>query len=81
MPESKKVFARLGYLQDTLRPLHILKFSLLLPHEPGALFVFLNHTTDSRANIASIDFDDLGRHPDRLTITLSLEKWNRPNGC
>ena len=66
--------ARLGYLQDTLRPFHILKFSLSLPHEPGALFAFLNHTTNSRANISSIDFDDRGRHPDRVTITLSLEK-------
>ncbi|NYT17106.1 MAG: MBL fold metallo-hydrolase [Methanomicrobiales archaeon] len=66
--------AELGYLQDTLRPLHILKFSLHLPHEPGALCAFLDHTTSSRANISYIDFDDRGRHPDRVTITLSVEK-------
>jgi glyoxylase-like metal-dependent hydrolase (beta-lactamase superfamily II) len=66
--------ARLGYLQDTLGPLHVLKFSLFLPHEPGALFAFLNHTTGFHANISSIDFDDLGSHPDRVTITLSLGK-------
>jgi glyoxylase-like metal-dependent hydrolase (beta-lactamase superfamily II) len=65
--------AALGYLQDTLRPLHILKFSLQLPHEPGALCAFLGYTTSSRANISSIDFDDRGRHPDRVTITLAVE--------
>ncbi|MCU0628920.1 MAG: MBL fold metallo-hydrolase, partial [Methanoregulaceae archaeon] len=30
--------AKMGYLQDTLRPLNILKFYIFLPHEPGALF-------------------------------------------
>ncbi len=65
--------AALGFLQDTLRPLYVLKFSLHLPHEPGALCAFLDHTTSSRANISSIDFDDRGRHPDRVTITLSVE--------
>ncbi|NYT07607.1 MAG: MBL fold metallo-hydrolase [Methanomicrobiales archaeon] len=66
--------AALGYLQDTLRPLHVLKFSLHLPHEPGALSAFLDLTTSSRANISYIDFDDRGRHPDRVTITLSVEE-------
>ncbi len=66
--------AGLGFLQDTLHPLHVLKFSLFLPNEPGALFAFLDHTTGSHANISSIDFDDRGRHPDRVTITLSLGK-------
>ena len=66
--------AGLGYLQDTLHPLNILKFSISLPNEPGALYAFLDHTTSSSANISSIDFDDRGRHPDRVTITLNLEK-------
>jgi glyoxylase-like metal-dependent hydrolase (beta-lactamase superfamily II)/uncharacterized protein with ACT and thioredoxin-like domain len=66
--------SNLGFLQNTLRPLNVLKFYIFLPHEPGALHEFLNHTTSSRANISSIDFDDRGRHPDRLTITLSLEE-------
>src|SRR5690606_13768237 len=41
---------------------------------PGALFEFLNHTTRHKANISYIDFDDRGRHPERLTITVSLEE-------
>ncbi|HON82075.1 MAG TPA: MBL fold metallo-hydrolase [Methanoregulaceae archaeon] len=66
--------AELGYLQDSLQPLHVLRFSLPLPHEPGALCAFLDVTTSSRANICAIDFDDRGRHPDRMTITLSVEE-------
>jgi glyoxylase-like metal-dependent hydrolase (beta-lactamase superfamily II) len=70
----EKGLAALGFLQDTLRPLNVLKFYIFLPHEPGALHEFLNHTTSCQANISSIDFDDRGRHPDRLTVTLSLEE-------
>ncbi|HQP83303.1 MAG TPA: MBL fold metallo-hydrolase [Methanoregulaceae archaeon] len=70
----EKELAAMGYLKDTLRPLNILKFYVYLPHEPGALFAFLNHTTRHNANISYIDFDDRGRHPDRLTITVSLEE-------
>ena len=66
--------AGMGYLQDTLRPLNVLKFYIFLPHEPGALFEFLNTTTRYHANISYIDFDDRGRHPDRLTVTVSLEE-------
>jgi len=70
----EKELAVMGYLKDTLRPLNILKFYVFLPHEPGALFEFLNHTTRHKANISYIDFDDRGRHPERLTITVSLEE-------
>jgi glyoxylase-like metal-dependent hydrolase (beta-lactamase superfamily II) len=70
----ERSLASLGFLQDTLRPLNVLKFFIFLPHEPGALHEFLNHTTSSQANISSIDFDDRGRHPDRLTVTLSVEE-------
>lgn len=64
----------LGYLQTSLKPLSFLKMFVYLPHCPGALFEFLNYTTSCRANIAYIDFDDKGRHPDRLTISLNLEE-------
>jgi glyoxylase-like metal-dependent hydrolase (beta-lactamase superfamily II)/ACT domain-containing protein len=64
----------LGYLQTSLKPLSFLKMFVYLPHCPGALFEFLNHTTSCRANIAYIDFDDKGRHPERLTISLNLEE-------
>ncbi|MCX6698676.1 MAG: MBL fold metallo-hydrolase [Methanomicrobiales archaeon] len=64
----------LGYLQTSLQPLSFLKMFVYLPHCPGALFEFLNYTTSCRANIAYIDFDDMGRHPDRLTISLNLEE-------
>jgi glyoxylase-like metal-dependent hydrolase (beta-lactamase superfamily II)/ACT domain-containing protein len=64
----------LGYLQTSLKPLSFLKMFVYLPHCPGALFDFLNYTTSCRANIAYIDFDDKGRHPERLTISLNLEE-------
>ena len=65
---------RIGYLQTSLKPLDFLKICVYLPHEPGALYEFLNFTTSAGANIAFIDFDDKGRHPDRLAISLNLEQ-------
>jgi glyoxylase-like metal-dependent hydrolase (beta-lactamase superfamily II) len=64
----------IGFLQTSLKPLNFLKFAVFLPHCPGALFEFLQYTTSAGANIAYIDFDDKGRHPDRLTVSLSLEQ-------
>ena len=65
---------RIGFLQTSLKPLNFLKFAVSLPHCPGALFEFLGYTTSAGANIAYIDFDDRGRHPDRLTVSLNLEQ-------
>lgn len=64
----------IGYLQTTLKPLHHLKFHVHLPHRSGALFEFLQYTTRARANIAYIDFDDSGRQPERVTISLDIEE-------
>jgi glyoxylase-like metal-dependent hydrolase (beta-lactamase superfamily II) len=72
--QIERALAELGFLQDTLRSLNVLKFYVHLPHEPGALHELLNHTTSCQANICAIDFDDRGRHPDRLTVTLGLEE-------
>jgi glyoxylase-like metal-dependent hydrolase (beta-lactamase superfamily II) len=66
--------AQIGYLQTSLKPLNFLKFCVYLPHQPGALYEFLNITTAAGANIAFIDFDDKGRHPDRLTVSLNLKQ-------
>ena len=66
--------AQIGFLQTSLKPLDFLKFAVYLPHQPGALYEFLNYTTSAGANIAFIDFDDKGRHPDRLTVSLNLEQ-------
>ena len=63
----------IGYLQTSLKTASFLRFFVHLPHRPGALFEFLNFTTTSGANIAYIDFDDKGRQPDRLTVSLNLE--------
>ena len=63
----------LGYLQSSLQPLSFLKFYVTIPHRSGALSDFLEYTTSCKANIAFIDFDDKGRYPDRLTISLNLE--------
>ncbi|MDD1689300.1 MAG: MBL fold metallo-hydrolase [Methanoregula sp.] len=66
--------ARIGYLQTSLVSLDFLKFCVYLPHRPGALYEFLGYITSAGANIALIDFDDKGRHPDRLTVSLNLEQ-------
>jgi glyoxylase-like metal-dependent hydrolase (beta-lactamase superfamily II)/uncharacterized protein with ACT and thioredoxin-like domain len=65
---------QIGYLQTSLKPLNFLKICVYLPHQPGALYEFLNFTTSVGANIAFIDFDDKGRHPNRLTVSLNLEQ-------
>ncbi len=67
--------AAIGYLQTSLKPLSFLKFCIYIPnHRPGTLLEFLNYTTSAGANIAFIDFDENGRHPDRLTVSLNLEQ-------
>ena len=78
-PESYATITRklaaIGYLQTPLKPLSFLKFCISIPHHrPGTLFEFLNYTTAAGANIAFIDFDEKGRHPDRLTVSLNLEE-------
>jgi len=65
--------AAIGYLQTSIKPLDFLKFSVDMPHKPGALHEFLQYTTSAGANIAFIDFDDKGRHPQRLTVSLNCE--------
>lgn len=64
---------RIGYLQTNLNTLRFLKFSVYLSDEPGQLFAFLGHTTSVGANIAFLDFDDRGKYPGRLTVSLTLE--------
>lgn len=65
---------RIGYLQNSIKPLSFLKFCVYLPHRPGALYEFLGLTTSAGANISFLDFDDKGRHSDRLTVSLNLEQ-------
>jgi len=63
--------AAIGYLQTSLKPLDFLKITVDMPHKPGALHELLNYITGAGANITFIDFDDKGRHPHRLTISLN----------
>ncbi len=73
-PEAIRVdLQRVGYLQENLNPLRFLKFRVYLPDEPGQLFSFLGHTTAVGVNIAYLDFDGEGNHPERLTVSLTLE--------
>jgi glyoxylase-like metal-dependent hydrolase (beta-lactamase superfamily II) len=62
-----------GFLQSSLPSPGFLKFSVYLPHRPGSLHEFLDHTTAAGANIAFADFDDSGEPPHRLTFSLTLE--------
>jgi hypothetical protein len=65
---------QIGYLQSSLKPQSFLKFTVYLPHRPGALYEFLSLTTAVGANISFLDFDDKSRHRDRLTVSLNLEQ-------
>jgi glyoxylase-like metal-dependent hydrolase (beta-lactamase superfamily II) len=69
----KKELELLGYLQDSLAVPSFLKFNVYLPNRPGALFEFLNSTTSAGCNIAFLDFDDRGKYPERLTVSLTIE--------
>lgn len=68
----ERELAAIGYLQTSLGNLSVLRFHVHLPHRPGALFEFLGYTTAANANIAFIDFDETGQHPDRVTVSLNL---------
>ncbi len=72
----RKELQKIGYLQETLEPVGFLRFNVYLPNKPGALFDFLNYTTSANANIAFLDFDEKGKHPDRLTVCLTIERSN-----
>ncbi len=64
----------IGYLQGPMMVPSFLKFQVVLPNRSGALFDFLNHTTAAECNIDFLDFDDRGKHPERLTVSLTVEK-------
>jgi len=64
----------IGYLQGQMNVPSFLKFQVLLPNRSGALFDFLNHTTAAKCNIDFLDFDDRGKHPERLTVSLTVEE-------
>jgi glyoxylase-like metal-dependent hydrolase (beta-lactamase superfamily II) len=64
----------IGYLQGQMNLPSFLKFQVVLPNRSGALFDFLNFTTAAKCNIDFLDFDDRGKHPERLTVSLTVEK-------
>lgn len=63
----------IGYLQTSLAKLGFLKFNVVLPNRSGALFEFLNFTSNAKCNIAFLDFDDKSRNPERLTVSLTID--------
>ncbi|MFY1112101.1 MAG: MBL fold metallo-hydrolase [Methanosarcinaceae archaeon] len=64
---------KIGYLQTSLHPVAFLKFHVYLPNRPGALFELLNYITSAGSNITFLDFDDRGKHPERLVVSLNVE--------
>lgn len=75
-PSYQKINEQLeaiGFLQTSLSPLSFLKLNVYLENKSGELLRFLDHTTSAQANIAFMDYDDRGDHPDRLTVSLTLE--------
>jgi len=71
--EINRELRSLGFLQSSLPSPGFLKFSVYLPHRPGSLYEFLDHTTAAGANIDFADFDDSGDPPHRLTFSMTLE--------
>ncbi len=69
----RKELEKIGYLQTSLQPIAFLKFHVYLPNCPGALFDFLNYITSAGANITYLDFDERGKHPERLVVGLNIE--------
>jgi len=67
---------KIGYLQTSLHPVAFVKFHVYLPNCPGALFDLLNHITSSKSNITFLDFDDRGKHPERLVVGIHIEDPN-----
>jgi glyoxylase-like metal-dependent hydrolase (beta-lactamase superfamily II)/uncharacterized protein with ACT and thioredoxin-like domain len=67
---------KIGYLQTSFQPVAFVKFHVYLPNCPGALFDLLNHITSSKSNITFLDFDDRGKHPERLVVGLHIEDPN-----
>jgi len=65
---------RAGLLQTSLPRIRILKLYVYLPHQAGALAAFLDLVRQGGANIFFIDFDERGRHPERVTISLNLDQ-------
>jgi glyoxylase-like metal-dependent hydrolase (beta-lactamase superfamily II) len=65
---------QIGYLQSRIPPVNVLLFHIYLPtpHRPGALYEVLTACAKAGADVAGIDFDDTGQHPDRLTIRLNV---------
>jgi glyoxylase-like metal-dependent hydrolase (beta-lactamase superfamily II)/ACT domain-containing protein len=76
----KRELELLGFLQDSLAVPSFLKFNVYLPNRPGALFEFLNSTTSAGCNIAFLDFDDRGKYPERLTVSLTIEDSSQVQG-
>ncbi len=69
--------ATIGYLQTSLRPAGFLRCAVFIPHRPGALLELLTHITSANGNIAFVDFDDTGAHPDRIDLSMSVEDSTR----
>lgn len=63
----------IGYLLTSLKPVHYLKFNILLPNRSGALFDFLDYLTSTNANIGFMDFDERSKRHDKLTVSLTLD--------
>lgn len=68
---------QIGYLQTSVPQVRFLRLHVYLPNRPGALFEFLNLTTAAHANLALLDFDERGPHPDRLTVSMQVEQSSR----
>jgi len=64
---------KIGYLQTSLDIPAFLKINVYLSNRPGTLLEFLEYTTAAGANIVFVDFDDKGSHPEKITISLTLE--------
>ncbi|UUX91279.1 MBL fold metallo-hydrolase [Methanoplanus endosymbiosus] len=75
--QIRKNLSDIAYLRTSIKSLPYLCFDVKLPHRSGALLEFLEQTGSERAMIGSIDFDDSGSIPDRVTVSMNLEDTER----
>ncbi|MFA7166656.1 MAG: MBL fold metallo-hydrolase [Desulfoplanes sp.] len=68
----KKELEAIGYLEKDLPRISILAIAAYVPDRSGELFDFLHILDQWKANITSIDFDNSGRHRDKVSMRLNI---------
>lgn len=66
-----------GYLQTTVTYPRSIRFTVIVPEIPGTLHHILTILDTYKAEINSLSFDNRGRYPDRLQISLRVRNSSK----